>query len=163
MSVVDHLEDFVACDLMVQFRDLETPEEREELPCSTALREIVTNLNVLFGNPANVTLKTTIEPLLLPAYKRRALVLAAAELVSNALIHGFPGQEAGLIHVGLMYYNSKTASLRVSDSGVGFGGSPPNLDCGVAAGLAGLLEADLVYHRSSGWTIAEIAFPVSGP
>ena len=32
--------------------------------------------------------------------------------------------------------------------------------CGVAAGFAGLLEADLTYDRKAGWTIAEIAFPI---
>jgi hypothetical protein len=161
--IVAGLEDFVARDLAAQFRDLETGGAREVLPCSTILRDIVTNLGVLFGNAANITLKTTIEPLLLPAYKRRALGLVAAELVSNALLHAFPGHEAGLIHVGLTSLGPKTMCLRVADSGIGFTGLRPNLDCGVAAGLASLLEVDLVYHRISGWTIAEIAFPVSGP
>jgi hypothetical protein len=49
----------------------------------------------------------------------------------------------------------------VADNGNGFTNSFPNLECGVAAGLAGLLEADLVYDRITGRTIAEIVFPVS--
>jgi hypothetical protein len=50
--------------------------------------------------------------------------------------------------------------LRVVDNGVGFNTIPPNLTCGVAAGMAGLLEADLAYDRQAGWTSAEIVFPV---
>jgi hypothetical protein len=50
----------------------------------------------------------------------------------------------------------------VADSGIGFSDTRPNLTFGVAASLAGLLEADLAYDRAAGWTIAEIIFPVTG-
>ena len=67
-----------------------------------------------------------------------------------------------MIEVGLATHGPKSACLRVADNGVGFTASAPNLDYGLAAGLAGLLEADLTYDRVAGWTIAEISFPVSG-
>jgi len=51
--------------------------------------------------------------------------------------------------------------LCVADNGIGFTDLPPNLECWVAAGLAGLLEADLAYDRLAGRTIAEIARPVA--
>jgi two-component sensor histidine kinase len=115
----------------------------------------------LFGGPANITLETNIEEAWLPAYKRRALVLAASELVSNALLHAFWGRTAGKIEVGLTAQDS-TACLRVADNGRGFTDASPNLDYGVGAGLAALLEADIAYDRVAGWTIAEIEFPLTG-
>jgi two-component sensor histidine kinase len=98
----------------------------------------------------------------LPSYKRRALVLAAAELVVNSLLHAFHGRGRGLIDVSLSVHGTESATLLVADDGIGFTAIRPNLDCGVAAGLAGLLEADLAHERKSGRTIAEIAFPLTG-
>jgi hypothetical protein len=158
---VADLDYVVARDLAFQFRELETAVERAVLPCAAALREVVTGLGTLFGDPANVILKAKIMDVSLPAYKRRALVLAAAELVSNALLHAFVGRTSGRIQVDLTTSGPTSGCLRVADNGIGFIDFPPNLVGGVAAGLAGLLEADLAYDRLSGWTIAEIAFPVS--
>jgi two-component sensor histidine kinase len=100
---------------------------------------------------------------LLPAYKRRALVLVAAALVSNALLHAFPGCRAGAIEVKLTAGQAMSACLRVTDTGIGVAGTSANLDYGVAALLANLLEADLAYDRKDGRTIAEIVFPLPGP
>jgi len=163
-AVVAGLVDAIARDLAAQFRELETGGERDMRLCSGVLRDVVTGLRALFGGSPNITIKTKIEDVSLPAYKRRALVLAAAELVNNALLHAFRGRRAGRIEVDLTITGApdgtRTACLRVADNGIGFTESPPNLDRGVASGLACLLEADLAYDRSSGWTIAEIAFPV---
>lgn len=154
------LADTIACDLAIQFRELEPGAEREVLPCSAILRDVVTGFGALFGGPANVTFRTRIEDVVLPAYKRRALVLAAAELVSNALLHAFRGRRTGRVEVDLTTTGRDAACLRVADNGIGFTDLPPNLECGVASGMAGLLEADVAYDRLAGWTIAEIAFPV---
>jgi two-component sensor histidine kinase len=117
---------------------------------------------VLFGHPAGVIVATEIEAMSLPSYKRRALVMVAAELVSNSLLHAFHGRRTGLIEVSLTVHRTGSASLRVADDGIGFIGMRPNLGCGVAACLAGLLESDLAYDRKAGRTIAEIAFPLCG-
>jgi two-component sensor histidine kinase len=151
-----------ARDLAARFRDLEAGDEREMQPTTGVLRDVVSGLGSLFADPANVILKTEVEPVSLPAYKRRALVAAAAELVTNALLHAFNGRGAGMIDVGLTVRGPQSACLRVADNGTGFTDGAPNLVCGVAAGFAGLLEADLTYDRRAGWTIAEIAFPISG-
>jgi hypothetical protein len=160
--IVADLEMALACDIAVQFRELEVGGEREVLPCSAVLRNVVMGVGALFGHPANITLTTKIEEVSLPAYKRRALVLAAAELVSNALLHAFHGRRAGLIDVCLTANGAGSACLRVADNGIGFTGVPANLACGIAAALAGLVEAGLAYDLIAGWTIAEIAFPVTG-
>jgi two-component sensor histidine kinase len=156
------LEDAVACDLGDRFRQLATDREREVLACSAILRDIVSGFSTLFGYPTNIALTIDIEEMLLPAYKRRALILATSELVSNALLHAFRGRTADVIEVGLAGTGLKSACLHVADNGVGFIGSLPNLLSGVGARLAGLLEADLACDRVAGWTIAEIDFPVCG-
>jgi hypothetical protein len=151
-----------ARDLGDRFRSLEVRGERDLLFCSTVMRDVITGFGTLFGRPLGVTIETEIEEVLLPAYKRRALVLAAAELVTNALPHAFPTRHADAIEVQLTARGAMSGHLRVADRGAGFTGASPNLECGVAAGLANLLEADLTYDRKDGWTIAEIVFPLSG-
>jgi two-component sensor histidine kinase len=62
------------------------------------LREIVRDLVTLFGPTAgDIELHLNIERVALAAYRRRALVLAASELVINALLHAFKGRSGGLI------------------------------------------------------------------
>jgi two-component sensor histidine kinase len=153
-------EDAIACELAARFRELEASGDREVLPCSAVLRDVVTGLGALFGGPANVIVTTKIEDVSLPGYKRRALVLTAVELVGNALLHAFVGREGGRIDVELTTLGPRGACLHVADNGIGFTDSSPNLACGVAAGLAGLLETELAYDRLAGWTTAEIAFPI---
>ena len=154
---------FAAGDLAERFRELRRGGERALVPCAPILRDVVTDLSALFGCPANIAFRTPIDRMSLPAYKRRALVLAACELICNALSHGFPGCLPGMIEVGLTRRGSRSACLRVADNGVGFIDGAPDLHRGVAAGLAGLLESDLRYDRTDGWTVAEIAFPVHEP
>jgi hypothetical protein len=157
------VEDVLASDLAAQFRTLTSGWERAIQPCSEVLRDVVADLGALFGTAADVALATNIERLALPAYKRRALVLCAAELVTNALLHGFAGVTGGRIDVGLTLLGRSHARLRVADNGIGFSGRRPSLCCGGAAGLAGLLEADLTYERKAGWTAAQMAFPIGAP
>jgi hypothetical protein len=155
-------EDAIASDLAFSFRNLTSGAERDVQPCASVLRNVTTGLGALFGGPVNISVETKIEDVWLPAYKRRALVLAAAELVSNALLHAFRGRSTGMIEVSLTALGPTSACLHVGDNGNGFIEASPNLECGVGAGLAGLLEADLAYDRIAGWTIAEIEFPLSG-
>jgi hypothetical protein len=161
-AVAAQNDDAIARDLTVCFRDLTSGGERDLQPCASVLRKVTTGLGALFGGPANITVETKIEDVWLPAYKRRALVLTASELVCNALLHAFRGRRAGQIEVSLTALGATSACLHVGDNGNGFIESSPNLSCGVGAGLAGLLEADLFYDRMAGWTIAEIEFPLSG-
>jgi two-component sensor histidine kinase len=161
-SIIAQVDDVIACGLALCFKDLTAGDERDVLPCFAVLRDVLTGLGALFGGPADITVEINIEEVWLPAYKRRALVLAASELVSNALLHAFRGPTAGKIEVGLTVQDPTAACLRVADNGCGFTDSSPNLDFGVGAGLAGLLEADLTYDRVAGWTIAEIEFPLAG-
>jgi two-component sensor histidine kinase len=153
----------VAQDLASLFRSLDAPSAHEVVPCSTLLRDIVTDLVALSGHAAapDITLSTNIQRLRLPAYKRRALVLATVELVINTLLHAFPRRTTGHIDVSLTMLGPVRAALEVKDNGIGFRDGRPNLGCGVAAGLADLLEAELAYFRGHAVTTAEVVFPVS--
>jgi hypothetical protein len=157
------IDEGLACHLAVLFRSLDVDSVNRDLPCANLLRDVVTDLVALFGperGSDHVTLDTTIERLRLPAYKCRALVLAAAELVMNALLHAFPGRARGRIEVNLTLPGPLRARLQVADDGIGLCTGQPDLHRGVAAGLADLLESDLVYIQTSNRTIAEIEFPV---
>jgi two-component sensor histidine kinase len=87
-------------------------------------------------------------------------VLAASELTANAMLHAYPGRQVGRMVVSLTAFGPTHACLRVAHNGAGFGTGRPDLRSGIAAALAGVLEAELTYERTASWTLAEIMFPV---
>jgi hypothetical protein len=151
----------LARSLASAYRSLATAKEHEIVSCSVLLQEVILNLGALFAGGNGIVVRTVIEQLNLPAYKRRALVLAASELLINALTHAFSGASYDRrIEVSLCLLDDKRACLRVSDNGVGFVRGRPNTTVCVAGGLAGLVEADIAYYRTANWTTtAEIIFP----
>ncbi|HYZ64816.1 MAG TPA: ATP-binding protein, partial [Acetobacteraceae bacterium] len=153
----------LARDLRDQFRSLSLLQDQEDVACPKQLRAVAVNLVALFGRAiADIEIGTEIERLSLRGYQWRALVLAANELVANALLHGFAGRSRGRIDVSLRRLDRSRACLTVADDGVGFQSALPGPRGGVAGGLAKLLEADLTYHRTEGGgTLARIAFPYS--
>jgi hypothetical protein len=164
IDLVHRLELIVATDLAGHYHRLVASPEREVLPCSGPLREIARDLVSLFGGAVGgVELGTDIERVGLPGYKRRALVLAASELILNALRHGFSGPAGGQLIVSLRLAKQRQGRLVVADDGMGCGLGAINVARGIAGGLADLLEGTLRYRAQSGvGVIAEIAFPISG-
>jgi two-component sensor histidine kinase len=126
------------------------------------LRDVVLNLGALFGGGNGLVVRTIIERINLPGYKRRALVLCASELTINALTHAFRGAAGdGRIDVSLCLLDNTRACLRIVDNGAGFASRRPDTAVSIAGGLAGLLEAELTYDRTgSSTTVAEVVFPV---
>jgi two-component sensor histidine kinase len=150
----------LARDLASLLKSLETINETAILPTARILRNVIRGLDALFGTViGEVTLCTDIASVALPAYKRRALVLAAVELVANVFLHGFRGRPGGRIEVTLNLLGPALASLRVTDDGVGFADRPSTSHLGIAGALADLLEGELAYDRIGGRTTAEIVFP----
>jgi len=139
---------------------LATVPERQLMPRSPALREMVVDLVELFGPAIGlVELTTEIERLSLPGFQRRALVLAASELVMIALLHAFKSRRRGRLIVRLQRSSSRRACLTVADDGTAYGGDSPEARSRVAADLAGLLASTLVCRQAShGGTIAQIDF-----
>jgi two-component sensor histidine kinase len=141
--------------------DLKEPDA--VLPCSDALRSVTSNLVALFGpTVGDIRLRTSLGRLALLANKKRALVLAAHELVVNAVKHAFCGLDRGDVVVTLDRPCATTARLRVEDDGLGFSAERPGMGLSIIASLASVLEAGCVYRRSRlGGTAAELLFPVA--
>jgi two-component sensor histidine kinase len=162
-ALIRQIEFNLSVNLAGLYRSLVAPPEGDVVPCSTVLREVVSNLVALFGPAVGaVDLRTDIARIALPGYKRRALVLAASELVINALSHAFKGRHNGRIIVALQMVDCECARLIVADDGVGCAADLASAGCGVAGGLADVLEAALFYRRwNGGGTVADITFPVT--
>ena|SRR5271163_2793564 len=159
------LETAVAADLAMLYRALDFARDEEELPCSEILEGVVTDLVTLFA-PAvgDVLIKTNIERLTLPAYKRRSLVMLGSELVINALHHAFKHLIQGQIVVTLRVIDSSEALFMVADDGQGLPPREFDQTHGVASCLADLLEGDLLYARCEVvGTTAVVAFPITSP
>jgi two-component sensor histidine kinase len=151
----------LADDLALAYQSLPHADEAQVLDCSAILRRVAVDLGALFGSGGRqLYVNANTECILLQVYKRRALVLLANELVANAILHAFHGRCSGRIDVSLRHLGNGQARLRVADDGIGFSGGLPNFRAGVAAALAGLLEADVRYEAISGWTtVADVVFP----
>ncbi len=155
----------VAEALACSYAALEIRHDPAVLPCSELLRELVSNLVELFGPIAGrVQLQTAIARVALPAFKRRALLLAASELVVNAITHAFHGRAGGEIIVTLESLGRGHARLAVADNGSGVAATAAAAGAGasILCDLANLLESTLVYRSAPGggaW--AQIAFPCS--
>jgi anti-sigma regulatory factor (Ser/Thr protein kinase) len=152
----------LAAELAALFRSLDLSDSEEVLPCAAAVRTTVRNLIQLFGPVVGqVHARDWIEPIEMPAQKRRAMVLATSELVVNALLHGFGGRRSGCIAVTLCRTEPSQARLSVADDGWGRPQNRANRCDGIASDLAALLETEVAYRRTDeGGTLVELNFPV---
>jgi two-component sensor histidine kinase len=123
-------------------------------PCSCApeIKAIASGLVELYGHTlGSVVLCLELQPILLAGEARRALVLAASELVVNALRHAFGTRQTGTIEIWL--YRDQEARqdvLAVADDGVGlsnFDGAG-GMGHSIVRGLAKVLEGEVVWRRS---------------
>lgn len=159
-------ENKLGVDLASIFGSLTIAHSAEPRACSRPVRDVARNLVELFGpGVGQVTLVTSVERLALPAFKHRALVLIASELIINSLLHAFENRPAGHIMLRLDRLNCGVARLAVTDDGCGLFGSAPHppARCGVINDLADLLQSDVMYRSASGGgTVAEIDIPLPG-
>jgi hypothetical protein len=145
------------------FDSLAITDDEELRPCSSNLRDVARNLIALFGpSIGHVTVATSVDRLALPAFRHRALVLIASELVMNALLHAFRHRHTGQVALQLTLLGRRVARLAVTDDGDGHfdrARCHPNR-CSVINYLADLLESKLVYRpRPGGGMITEIEIP----
>jgi hypothetical protein len=153
----------LATNLAALYRSLVACPERQVVPCSVVLREVVRDLVALFGPiVGDVELHLDIERIALAAFQRRALVLAASELVINALLHAFKGRRHGSVSVELHAIDTWRAGFRVSDNGIGCDDRRIDVGSGIAGGLASLLGSQLLYRSRNGrGTIVELALQLN--
>ena len=161
-SIGARLECGLASSLAEAIRELTIAHDTVSAPCSALLRGTTRDLVELFGPAAGwVTIATRIAPLSLPAFKRRALVLLAIELVSSALMHAFHGLHARHIEIGLQPAAASFSRLVVKHNGVGTTCAIPHAGRQISNDLARLLEAEIVYDVAGiSGVAAEIVFPV---
>jgi hypothetical protein len=152
----------LALQIAATFRALDGADDEHVLPCSDLLRTLVHDLIELFGPiSGGIDVRTSIEPLLLPAYKRRALVLVACALVTEVLGGELSDRSCGDVTVTLSHVAEAKTLLRVVDSGRRVRGGacvrPPD----VVVDLAALLESDPVYRiGAAGGLAVELVFPL---
>lgn len=162
IPLTQRLESALAETIAALFRSLHVLPETAVMPCAGPLSGIVTGLVELFSpGVSGITVTANLTALALPAYRRRALVLAAAELVTQAILLGARGRRPGQILVALEPIGSRQALLSIEDDVHRADASPPVDRFGIVSGLAGLLEAEVTYRRSHlGGTAAELLFPI---
>jgi two-component sensor histidine kinase len=156
------LQRHLVADLTMNLQELTTTPDTATVQCSALLRDVVHALASVFGSQRRgATLTTTIERVVLPGYKRRALVLAAHELVANALLHGFRRRSVGRIDVTLRCHGNRTARLTVADDGEGFANGIPDAGRSIVGTLVALLDAEITYLSTPEWsTVAAITLPL---
>jgi len=152
----------IAAELAAAFRALDVADDTAPLPCSPVLRTAVRDLVGLFGpSDGQARPRTSIERLTLPAYKRRALVLATCTLVIDALGRIPTGRTGGCIAVSLRQTEPTQAALSVADDGwnrLQDGREPPSE---ILSDLAALLECAPAFRvMGSGGFVAELTFPI---
>jgi hypothetical protein len=143
----------IAAELAAAYRSLNFAHDTSTAPCSEILRTAIHDLVQLFG-PAvgSPHLRIAIESLTLPMFQRRALVLAASRLVTDAFCRS---ERLTDLAVTLARIGPHTARLRV----VGADSSTCDPDDTVSD-LASLLESEPVYAiDDAGRTTVDITFP----
>lgn len=143
----------IALELAAAYRGLDFVQDSASVPCSAVLRTMVRDLVEVFGPVAGSPhVRTRIECLVLPAFQRRALVLAACRLLADMLCRGEPVTVTGDVSVSLVRVTPRTARLLVA----GGRGWPDD----TVADLATLLACEPVGGvDADGSVVVELTFP----
>ncbi|MDZ8082443.1 MAG: PAS domain S-box protein [Nostoc sp. DcaGUA01] len=96
--------------------------------------------------PGRIGLETDIDSVSLNIDQAIACGLVINELISNALKHAFPNQQAGTIHIALRNLNN-SIEMTIQDNGIGL---PDNLDWRNTSSLGLSLVYDLVTEQLEG-------------
>ena len=145
----------LAKELSASLKSTSYTQPEVPVPCSRAIRTTVQNLVELF-DPAkgDVRAATCIEPVILPAFQARALILLANSLAISALRHALHTPTGGRIIVMLERNAPATARLTVTDTGNRW-----IAPTSVAHDLASLLDATTTYAPApDGGTSVAVTF-----
>jgi two-component sensor histidine kinase len=151
------------------YRSLDSSDGRGSFSCAPELKNIAYGLTAIFGHSVgSVNLWLDIQPLMLEQEERRALLLAASELVMNALRHAFVGRHSGTIRISLHWDEAREEGvLEVADDGKGPDDvvAGTGLGHGIIRGLADVLDGSIAWRRSMLLlgTEAVLRFPLPTP
>jgi hypothetical protein len=134
----------------------------EPVPCSAVLRHVVHDLMALFGPVVGgVIVVTRMQHLAMANDRRRALVLAACNILLHAISLGFDRRVLGRFVVSLERIDTTTAQLTIANNGGSSDGFAVPLPLEPVGDLAAFLEGRFSYRQADhGGTIAVLAFPV---
>jgi hypothetical protein len=155
------LEHALAKHIALLFRSLDALPETVRLPCAEPMHCLLTSIVELF-RPAvgELDIVVDVAPLVLPAYKRRALVLAATQIVTAAILHGFRPRKHGRIRVVLSRAQGGSSTLVVEDDACSSARYLSEATFDAIDSLARLLEAEMVCRQSElGGAAIELRFP----
>ncbi|MFB3880008.1 MAG: sensor histidine kinase [Armatimonadota bacterium] len=138
----------------------------ESLPFASLASRLSHQLLHSLAADGRVSLRTELEEVSLNSRRGTALALVAAELVANAIEHGFPEGASGEIVLSLAS-SGGAVTLEVRDNGVGL---PDGFDPGGVGGLglrvvSRLVQRDLAGSLSAenaGGTVFRVRFPLQG-
>ena len=156
--VLTNTECQIAGELAAAYRALDYADDAEPQSCSEGLRTVLHDLVELFAPLAgSVRLHTTIERLSLPAFRCRALTLAASKLVVSALCADLIDSKNLRMSVSLCRPRPGVARLVVADNV----SHPQRATDEIVSDLAALLECDLASHTNlRGGVATELRFPI---
>jgi len=124
------------------------------------ITEFVQYLADSFGPPANIRIRSVIEPLKLGVSQAIPLGLILNEAVTNSFKYAFPEKKAGQIFISLKQTGS-LMELVIADDGIGIQhhpdeNEPHTLGIGLMKGLTGDIKGNITFDNGIGTTITVI-------
>lgn len=147
-------------------RQLQDPDA-QEVEFGAFLRAMVPDALAVRGAEGRIGVDVQAAEVVVPAARAVPLGLVAAELLSNAVAHGFPSGQGGWIKVSLERTGESHARLLVRHDGEGL---PPGFDMAkvgslglpVARQFARQLGAELLVTQDRG-VVSCLSFPLTDP
>ncbi|MCX7645131.1 MAG: DUF4118 domain-containing protein [Rhodobacteraceae bacterium] len=143
-------------------RQLHDPSS-QAIDIARFLKEMSRDIVEAAGAAGRLRVEVEAEPLTVEADQAVPFGLVAAELLSNAVEHGFADGGRGTIRVGLARAGDGAVRLTVADDGRGL---PEGFDLDSAPGLGTTIARQFAEQlggrltmRSAGGTVAELTFP----
>lgn len=136
-------------------------EDIEMVDMCLYIKEFVQYLADSFGPPANIRIRSAVEPANLGISQAIPLGLILNEAVTNAFKYAFPDNRSGEIFIGLKKAG-KNMELVIADDGIGIqhrveGSEPPNsLGIELMNGLTRDLKGNITFDTGAGTRIAVI-------
>jgi hypothetical protein len=142
------------------FRALAAHPDHVLLPCNAILGSVATLITELFSPVVgHVSFALDISDLQLPAYRRRALTLAAANVIMQTMLFGFLGSVRGEIHTQFAAAGGK-ARLQVLHDGCNGENVPRSKAFYVVSAMSDLLDGHLACRASRTGGAIEMCFAI---
>ena len=124
ISVKEYADKFQECALRLQtmsmiHENLYDSEHLHDIDLNTLLSKLINNLETSYGLGQRIQFNIKVEPIKLDIEKNMYCGLIAHELISNALLHGFPYGNTGIINISAHFVDQNMVELSIADNGIG--------------------------------------------